>query len=209
MIRWILSAVLIVLSPHLLGAEGGKTDVKIIYAEGKIFYHEIYVTWSTEYEQAACDFIIEASEDGQDWRIRGRVKSKGTARSHAEYRFIDEKQAHYRYYRIRKAGAGSSDVLSSFTLENYSIAVLLDEVTIDNEKKLVLDYSIDKDQELMVRIYNRIGEQVVTKVMPFKMAGDYVYHLDISGLKPDNYLLVVTQVLLDKSVAEKAFQVTR
>jgi hypothetical protein len=188
---------------------GGDTDVKIIYAEGKIFYHEIFVTWSTEYEQAACDFIIEASEFGKEWRIRGRVKSRGQSRQHAEYKFIDTKEERFKFYRIRKANGNQSEILSMFPLENYSIKVLLDEVTIDNEKKLVLDYSIDKDQELMVRIYNRIGEQVVTKVMPFKLAGEYAYQLDISDLKPDNYLLVVTQVLLDKSVAEKAFQVTK
>lgn len=188
---------------------GGDTDVKIIHAEGKIFYHEIYVTWSTEYENANCDFIIEASENGKDWRIRGRVKSKGESSNHAEYKFVDTKLDNYVYYRIRKASGVKTEILSSFALENYSIRVMLDEVTIDNEKKLVLDYSIDKDQELMVRIYNRIGEQVVTKVMPFKLAGEYAYQLDISYLKPDNYLLVVTQVLLDKSVAEKAFQVTR
>ena len=61
----------------------------------------------------------------------------------------------------------------------------------------------------MVRIYNRIGEQVYTKVLPSKQAGEYLYQLDISHLKPDNYLLVVTQVLLDKAVAEKAFQIKK
>ena len=76
---------------------------------------------------------------------------------------------------------------------------------IDNEKKLILEYKVDQDQELMVRIYNRIGEQVFTKLMPYAFAGEYIYQLDINHLNPDNYLLVVTQVMLDKSVAEKAF----
>lgn len=208
--RKLLFFFLVFLSSAAAVQAGGETDVKVIYAEGKIFYHEIYVTWSTEYENVSCDFIIEASENNKDWRIRGRVKSKGTAKRHSEYQFIDPRDEKFRYYRIRKAGSrGNDGVLSRFELENYSISVTMEEMTIDNEKKLVLEYTVDKDQELMVRIYNRIGEQVVTRVMPFKVAGQYVYHLDISNLKPDNYLLVVTQVLLDRSVGEKAFKVLK
>lgn len=207
----VLPALLIVLlSASWLLAAGGDDDksIKLIYAEGRIFYKEIYVTWSTEYEQVQCDFIIEASEDGDDWRIRGRVKGKAAGNQLSEYKFIDTKEDQFRYYRIREMDTrGGDDVLSQFELEDYSIDVALDEIEIDNEKKLVLEYSIDKDQELMVRIYNRIGEQVVTKIMPFKLAGEYYYQLDISMLRPDNYLLVVTQVLLDRSVAEKAFKV--
>ncbi|HHG85520.1 MAG TPA: hypothetical protein ENJ82_12305, partial [Bacteroidetes bacterium] len=157
-------------------AVGGEKDVKLIHAEGKIFYHEIYVTWSTEYENIACDFIIEASENNKEWRIRGRVKSKGASKRHSEYQFVDPREESFRYYRIRKSNSrGRNDILSRFELENYSITVTMEEMTIDHEKKLVLEYTVDKDQELMVRIYNRIGEQVVTKVMPFKVAGQYVY----------------------------------
>jgi hypothetical protein len=191
------------------GGSGPVVDVKMIHAEGKIFYHEIYVSWSTEFERTGFDFLVEASEDGKDWRIRGRVKGKGGLDRHAEYNFVDTKDDHLKYYRIRKAdNGGKMDVLSEFQLADYSINVALDEVVIDKERKLLIEYRVDQDQELIVRIYNRIGEQVVTKVMPFNLAGDYIYQLDISSLKKDRYLLVVTQALLDKAVAEKAFQVT-
>jgi hypothetical protein len=191
-------------------AEGGPVaDVKIIHAEGKIFYHEIYVSWSTEFERSGFDFLVEASEDGKDWRIRARVKGKGGVDRHAEYNFVDVKDEKLRHYRIRKADPnGKLDILSEFTLADYSINVTLDEVVIDHERKLLIEYRVDQDQELIVRVYNRIGEQVVTKVMPFNLAGEYIYQLDISCLKKDRYLLVVTQALLDKAVAEKAFQVT-
>jgi hypothetical protein len=190
------------------GGNGPSVDVKMIHAEGKIFYHEIYVSWSTEFERTGFDFLVEASEDGKDWRIRGRVKGKGAMDRHAEYNFVDVKDDKLKHYRIRKVDpSGKMDVLSEFALADYSINVSLDEVVIDHEKKLLIEYTVDQDQELIVRIYNRIGEQVVTKVMPFNLAGEYLYQLDISDLKKDRYLLVVTQALLDKSVAEKAFQV--
>jgi hypothetical protein len=190
-------------------ASGPSADVKVIHAEGKIFYHEIFISWSTEFEKNSFDFLIEASEDGKDWRIRGRLKSKGTQSAHAEYNFVDAKDDRLKFYRIRKSDAsGKLETLSEFSLADYSIHVTLDEVVIDKERKLLIEYSVDQDQELIVRVYNRIGEQVVTKVMPFNLAGEYIYQLDISDLKKDRYLLVVTQALLDKSVAEKAFQVT-
>jgi hypothetical protein len=190
------------------GGDGSVAEVKVIHAEGMIFYHETYVYWSTEYERSACDFLIEASEDAREWRIRGRVRSKGAPDRHAEYNFVDSKDEKLKFYRIRKAdGKGQMETLSEFTLDDYSIHVMLEEVVIDAEKKLLIDYRVDQDQELIVRIYNRIGEQVVTKVMPFTLAGEYLYQLDIGHLRKDRYLLVVTQALLDKSVAEMAFQV--
>lgn len=193
---------------HAAGG-GSVTDVKVIHAEGKIFYHEIYVSWSTEFERSPFDFLIESSEDAKDWRIRGRLKAKGSLEKHAEYNFVDARDAKVRFYRIRKADAhGQLETLSEFSLSDYSINVTLDEVVIDKERKLLIEYRVDQDQELIVRVYNRIGEQVVTKVMPFNLAGEYIYQLDISQLKKDHYLLVVTQALLDKAVAEKAFQVT-
>ncbi|MFN8394932.1 MAG: hypothetical protein U0176_09820 [Bacteroidia bacterium] len=192
----------------MAGGGGAAPDIKVIHAEGKIFYHEIYVSWSTEYERASCDFIVEASEDGKDWRIRGRMRSHGAADSHAEYKFVDARDTKLHHYRIRRTDSrGQMETLSEFQLADYSINVTLEEVVIDKEKKLLIEYRVDQDQELIVRVYNRIGEQVVTKVMPFNMAGEYIYQLDISDLKKDRYLLVVTQAMLDKSVAEKAFQI--
>lgn len=192
----------------MAGGGGAAPDIKVIHAEGKIFYHEIYVSWSTEYERTSCDFIVEASEDGKDWRIRGRMRSHGAADSHAEYNFVDARDTKLHHYRIRRTDSrGQMETLSEFQLADYSINVTLEEVVIDKEKKLLIEYRVDQDQELIVRVYNRIGEQVVTKVMPFNMAGEYIYQLDISDLKKDRYLLVVTQAMLDKSVAEKAFQI--
>ncbi|MCB9234329.1 MAG: hypothetical protein H6581_21910 [Bacteroidia bacterium] len=195
-----------------LQAGGGNSNenssVKVIYAEGKIFYDEIYVTWTTEYERSSCDFIIERSVDGKDWFIRGKMKSKGNDQAHAEYKYVDMRDDHYKYYRIKEFHPQrGTRVLKEFQLENYSIQVDLNEVTIDNTKKLIIQYGIDQDQEILLRIYNRIGEQVVTKLMPFSKAGEYLYQLDIGGLKRGNYLLVVTQTLLDRSVAEKQFSI--
>lgn len=208
--RKVLPLFLILLASFgaVVAAGNGEKDVKLIYAEGRIYYHEIYVTWSTEFESRPCDFILEASENKEDWRIRGRVKSHGSASQHAEYKFIDAKDSKFRFYRIRKLDSqGNNGVLSEFELENYSINVELEALQLPDARRLVLEYSIDKDQELMIRIYNRIGEQVLTRIMPFRESGDYIYHLDISELKRDNYLLQVTQVLLDKVIAEQAFKV--
>lgn len=206
--RYRLFGVLIFLFIGLNGFATGNGVVKIVHAEGRIYYSEIYVIWSTEYEKAPCDFIVEASKDGTDWRIRGRVKSKGGLTGISDYQFVDEKQDQYKFYRIRRNDSrNGNEVLSQFELENYSIDVQLEAFDVFDSKRLVLDYSVDKDQVLMIRIFNRIGEQVMTKVMPFDEAGDYIVHIDISHLRKDNYLLQVNQVLLDKTVAERAFQV--
>lgn len=206
--RYSLLGVFIFLFLGLEGFASQDGAVKIVHAEGRIYYSEIYVIWSTEYEKAPCDFIVEASKDGSDWRIRGRVKSKGGPNGISDYQFVDEKLEQYKYYRIRRNdNRNGNEVLSQFELENYSIDVQLEAFDIFDSKRLVLDYSVDKDQVLMIRIFNRIGEQVMTKVMPFEEAGDYIVHIDISDLRKDNYLLQVNQVLLDKTVAEQAFKV--
>lgn len=124
----------------MAGGGGAAPDIKVIHAEGKIFYHEIYVSWSTEYERTSCDFIVEASEDGKDWRIRGRMRSHGAADSHAEYNFVDARDTKLHHYRIRRTDSrGQMETLSEFQLADYSINVTLEEVVIDKEKKLLIE----------------------------------------------------------------------
>jgi hypothetical protein len=189
---------------------GGNAEVKMIHAEAKVFYHETFIAWSTEFEISQGEFMVEASENGRDWAIRGRLRSHGAANKQADYQIVDKRDDRFRHYRIRLLdNRGKSTVLSEFSPENYSVTVKIEEQYIERERKLLLEYSIDKDQELLVRIYNRIGEQVFTKILPTKTAGEYIYQLDIGHLKSDNYLLVVTQVLLDRPVAEKAFQIKK
>lgn len=195
---------------HATSDFGGNSEVKMIHAEAKVFYHETFIAWSTEFEISTGEFMVEASNNGKDWHIRGRLRSHGAANRQADYQFVDKRDDHLTRYRIRLLdNRGKSTVLSEFAPENYSVTVSIEEQYIERERKLLLEYSIDKDQELMVRIYNRIGEQVYTKILPTKTAGEYIYQLDIGHLKSDNYLLVVTQVLLDKAVAEKAFQIKK
>jgi hypothetical protein len=196
---------------RLVAAGGGSNaEVKMIHAEAKVFYHETFIAWSTEFEGSQGEFMIEASENGKDWFIRGKQRSHGAANRQADYQFVDKREDRFTRYRIRLLdNRGKNTVLAEFTPDNYSVTVKIEEQYIERERKLLLEYSIDKDQELLVRIYNRIGEQVYTKILPTKTAGEYIYQLDIGHLKADNYLLVVTQVLLDKAVAEKAFQIKK
>lgn len=209
--RLLFTWLMVGMLPLIVLASGGgpEPNVKLIHAEGRIFYRETFITWSTEYEKESCEFLVEASPNGRDWTVRGRVKSHGGESQIAEYQFVDARDETLNHYRIRKlsASSGPNLVLADVALENYSIKVDLEEFEINQEKKLVLCYTVDQDQELILRIYNKLGEQVVTHRMPFDWAGSFLYHLDISDLKTGNYLLVVTQVLLDKSVAEKQFTV--
>ena len=198
--------------PSFLIAGGGGTEdpsVNLIHAEGKIFYHDVLIQWSTELEKNQFEFLIERSKDNKEWFIRGKVKANGPSTKHSEYSYKDVRDDQYKFYRIRSIEAGGMKMLKEFELENYSINVNLTNVIVANAKRLVIDYSIDQDQEILLRIYNKIGEQVETRLMPFNTAGNYIFHLDINHLKPGNYLLVVTQTLLDKSVAEKQFTVEK
>jgi hypothetical protein len=206
LLGWMVS--LHVLASGNPGGTDANSTVKLVYADGKIFYHEVYVEWSTEFEKTPCEFFIEGSPDGKSWVIRGKIKSHGGADRITEYQFVDKRDDLLKFYRIRKLDARTgSEILTKFEPENYSVVVTLEKVFFENERRLVMEYSVDQDQELIVRVYNRIGEEVMTKVLPSKWAGDFIFQLDVSHLKPDNYILVVNQVLLDKTVAEKAFRI--
>jgi len=189
---------------------GVNPEVKVIHAEGRSIQKETYVTWSTEFELNPTEFIIEATTNGTDWVVRGRMKSQGTANQKAEYEFVDTRDDAIKSYRIRfHDGKGRAQLLAQFKADDYSVDVSLEEIVETKPRKLVLKYHMKQDQELLVRVYNRIGEEVFTKSLPSSVAGAYFYDVDISLLKPDNYLLVVTQALVDKTVAELAFQIKK
>ncbi len=189
----------------LFGKGKAEIGVKVIHAEGRIFYNEIYVNWVTEFESEPFDFVIEKSREGEEWIIAGKVRSKGDHRHHGEYEFVECRNDEYKFYRIRKEERLGLVTLSEVELVDYSIEVDLMQVSVNHDRRLVMVYTVDKDQELLVRIYDRIGKQVLTRQMPFTWAGDFIYHLNIEELQSGRYLLVITQTLLDKSVAEKSF----
>ena len=189
---------------------GVNPEVKVIHAEGRIIQQETYISWSTEFELNPTEFIIEGTTNGTEWVVRGRVKSQGTASQKAEYEFVDTRDDGIKTYRIRFHDAkGRAQLLAQFKADDYSVDVSLEEIVETKPRKLVLKYHMKQDQELLVRVYNRIGEEVFTKSLPSTVAGAYFYDVDISLLKPDNYLLVVTQALVDKTVAELAFQIKK
>jgi len=196
------------LSVRLSANAGSDAEVKILYAEGKIFHKEVLINWTTEYENIIGDFIVEGSEDGKSWRIRGRVRSQARRGGSAEYRFTDNGKDKFRFYRIKRQGRSGWEVLSEFEVDDYSIDVVgMEELLIDKTRKLVLEIKFSEDQEVMIRVYNKIGKQVKTQVLPFQEAGDYIYQLDITDLPRGNYVLQINQVLLDKAVAERSFTV--
>lgn len=186
---------------------GNDAEVKILYAEGKIFHKEVLINWTTEYENILGDFIIEGSENGKDWRIRGRVRSQARRGGSAEYKFTDTSNDKFRYYRIKRQSKRGWEILSEFEVDDYSINIGMEELLIDKTRKLVLEIEFSQDQEVMIRVYNKIGKQVKTQVLPFQEAGDYIYQLDITDLPRGNYVLQINQVLLDKAVAERRFSV--
>ncbi len=212
MLKKILSIVCFAFLFSAIQAERLASDdsgAKLIYAEGKIFYNEVQIAWSTESEKGVAEFIVERSKDKKDWGIRGKIRAKGAFNHLAEYTLKDERDDSYKYYRIRSLEQGGTKILKEFELDNYSITVNLQSVMVARMKSLTIEYNLDKDQEIMLRVYNSIGEQVITRLMPFSEAGNYIYHLDVDELEPGNYLLAVTQTILDQVIAEKSFTITQ
>ena len=185
-------------------------SIKIFYADAQLFNDELFINWSTEYERHKTEFIIESSEDGETWKIFDREKSKGSEQTNTSYHFKAPAAKAHPYFRLRYLNDKGKIIYEDpFELEDYRVGIFIHEAVINNKKRLIIHYSIDQQQEIVLRLYNSLGEQVQTKLMRNSSPGDYLFHLDVGNVPHGKYMIEITQVLSNKKVAEKQIELCK
>lgn len=168
--------------------------------------NQVEVNWTTEKEAGQVVFSIERSQDGGLWERRYIISNNGNSQTEKIYTFSERLHGQYSYYRLVAEDPKGSQILSIEHIDTDCAHVYV-ETEIDKRYNiLTVGYIVNKDKELLLRIYDKIGQQVHTQLLPSTVAGKFYTFIDTTKFKKGNYLLAVTQIDKDVVVGESRFE---
>jgi hypothetical protein len=137
--------------------------IELLSFDGKVFAHDVELTWVTASENSNDYFEVEKSSNGSEFEGFVQVKGAGTKNTLSRYQVIDRNPANgLNYYRLRQVdldGRSSlSDVISVRTETDNTIAFPNPSM---GEPLKIRSSTIDK--ESTVEIINNIGIVVFSK----------------------------------------------
>ncbi|MCE3006930.1 MAG: hypothetical protein LW884_01085 [Bacteroidetes bacterium] len=185
---------------------GGVPSVDLGSFVAEVVDDQVVCSWMTTEEKLQGHFYIQQSENGYLWETIGRVEAKGPAQSKQYYHFSHVGNHRLPYYRlVFQSLSGLQDILATEKVDFYA-HIQFHTAELDRETGVFhLGYLIDKNKRLLIRLYDKIGQQVYTDHLPSGSAGTYAYDLNLRRLGRGSFLLVVTQEEYNLNVAEYRF----
>lgn len=156
------------------------------------------VSWLTEYEAMNCLFTIEVSIDGIQWQTVETISGSGVTSRYTPYVLTIPRYKDYQYYRIRPIG-GRSDPSVGPIIDMTLFLAASGEWEGD---QLRLDFLANREQEVIIRVFDRVGEQIITKRFDAFSGDVNSCYLDMANFPKGRYLIMFVQALTDMPVRE-------
>ncbi len=188
----------------------GELDVKQFTAVHEKSKGRVTLQWqatATGEIQATGYFMLQKSMDGKKWFRLKAFPYQLYPDITEKFSFTDAYQDDYLHYRlVMRDGQGKARLLGSSKLERTRALTDLSQELLTPIKKIYFTYRIEKDRNVLLRLYDGIGQQIFTTALPGGKAGGYDYLLDMNGYKPGIYMVVFTQVEENIKVGERRIE---
>lgn len=149
-------------------------------------------------------FSVERSADGAHWQRVHLQEFFISPKFVEKYSYSSSFDEGYRYYRLRArdTSTGLEQVLGTTRVELTKALAHMELEPLPSIKKIYLSYILDKDRTLLVRVFDRIGNQLWTERLSSGQAGYHEHLLDFRKYGRGTYLLVITQVEDNLDIAD-------
>lgn len=173
--------------------------------------NNVCITWKAEAAgavMASGQFMIQKSQDGKKWyRLKTIPYQLYPNLAPESFRHDDLYMETYLHYRlVMRDPQGKAKVLGTAKLDRVRALAQLQHEIILPIKKVYFTYTLEKDKTLLLRLYDRIGQQVFTTRVPSGTKGPHDYLLDFSRYPKGVYLAVFTQVEDNLTVGEQRIE---
>ena len=158
----------------------------------------VELIWKTASQTINDFFTVEKSVDGVSFENVDIVDGCGTCNFELNYSLIDRNPYNgISYYRLKQTDFNNDFSYSNIeTVEfnnNNNFSFNLFPNPTNNKENLYFSFSGSKGKEILVVVYNAIGETNFSKVLMKQTSADNVYVIDESKkLSPGVYLIVAT-----------------
>lgn len=170
-------------------------------------YGNLVVTsWTAHTEPPQGEYLVERSPDGVHWRTVKRLPiTPGSSQQRSNhYQVTNRVNASYRYYRVSYADTAHrvQQVLGVAYVALNAANVLFRAAPDPAARQVQLHYRLDQDKDLLLRVFDRYGQETWTQRVPSGEAGVYDVALNFGKFQRGIYLLVLTQLENDLDLAE-------
>ena len=173
----------------------GSLPIELTSFTAKQSVNGVVLQWATATEVSNFGFDIERANpsvknDQTNWEKIGFINGHGTCNSPNNYSFIDNKplsgKSQYRLKQIDKDGA------FKYTKTVEVVSIILKYDLAQNypnpfNPSTVITYSIPTSSNVLINVYNVIGERIKTLVNQYQEAGSYKINFNAVGLSNGIY----------------------
>ena len=167
--------------------------VELAFFTGKLIGTRVELRWRTETELNNYGFYIERTTENSDWLVLGFVEGHGNSNSPKYYNFDDTdiRQSSNYYYRLKQIDNDGTFEYSDIVTVTVGIPVLFalsQNYPNPFNPETRIDYTIPKQQNVSLRVYNMLGEMVQELLNEIKPPGSYSVTFDASNLPSGIYI---------------------
>jgi hypothetical protein len=171
--------------------------VELTYFRGKRTGNSIELEWETASEINSDYFVVEKSEDGEEFYPIGYVGAAGNSLETLHYDFEDQDPyEENNYYRLRQFDFNGSYLHSKTAAVNFTTESSISRVELypnpsTGEQLNVLVHEIKSKGYSKLEIFNAVGQLTYTEEVYVKGKGDNLI-INTSALEVGVYLLKIT-----------------
>ena len=171
----------------------GPLPVELVSFSARISDTEIILNWLTATEVNNYGFEVQRSVKADNWEVLGFVEGHGNSNSPKKYNFIDSKinAAETYSYRLKQIDNDGSYEFSKTLEVNFGSPInfeLIQNYPNPFNPSTTISFNLPKSGEVILSIYNLIGEEIKTLVEGFREAGTYTVNFNAKGHPSGMYL---------------------
>ena len=166
--------------------------VELLSFTANLSDQNVVLNWTTATETNNSGFEIQRRIDNSEWNVLGFIPGKGTTTEPSNYSYADELNTSGNYsYRLKQIDFDGSFEYSNIV--NVDVAQVTEFKLEQNypnpfNPSTVISFTVAKKSNVMLNVYNVLGEQVATLVNEVKDAGSYQVQFNASNLTSGIYI---------------------
>ena len=153
----------------------------------------VLLNWITATEVNNYGFDVERMRDGEDWKALGFVEGNGNSNSPKEYSFVDNtvSNAGTYYYRLKQIDNDGTYEFSKAIEVNFGSPInfeLNQNYPNPFNPTTTISFNLPQSGNVTLKVFNSIGEEVVTLTDGYIDAGVYTFNFNADGLPSGMYI---------------------
>ena len=154
--------------------------------------HDVILNWSTSTEKNNKGFEIEKSTDNTSFSVVGFISGSGTTTERQSYSYNDRNSAngdyYYRLKQIDFDGSFSYSNVINISVETPVTYSLLQNYPNPFNPTTSIQYQLPEAGFVTLKVYDILGNEVITLVNELKYAGSFTVTVNLSSLSSGTYI---------------------